>query len=188
MYGISLNHIRAQQPRQIFGRSDPCVINEQPDRQHNRTDQHGTHIPAGLLIAVEFLRLATHKIDDLSKVYTRQQHEHRHRILYSRTVTHERKILGGEATGSHSSHRVAYAVEHIHAEEVQQQRFDHGQEDIRSPQQPCCIVDARRQFLVRHTRHLGGIELHSAQAEPRQDSHTQHNDSHTSQPLADSPP
>ena len=70
MNGIALNHIGIQQTRQIVGGSNPCVIDKQAQSQYDRANKHCTHIPAGLFIAVEFLRLATHEIDDLRKVDT----------------------------------------------------------------------------------------------------------------------
>ena len=45
------------------------------------------------------------------------------------------------------------------------------------------VGDTRAQFVVTDSRHLGAIELHAAEAEHRQNSNAQHDNTHTSDPL-----
>ena len=45
------------------------------------------------------------------------------------------------------------------------------------------ISDAWTEFIITHARHFGAVELHSAQTEHRQNSHTEDDDTHTAYPL-----
>ena len=74
-------------------------------------------------------------------------------------------------------------VEHRHAFKVQQGSLHHSQADIRNPHVLGGVRDAGAQFLVTDTRHFGAVQLHAAEAEHRQDSHAEDDDSHTSYPL-----
>ena len=83
---------------------------------------------------------------------------------------------------------MAYRIKASHAEEVKQPYLRNGNQYIEPPHVLCCVSDTRRQFLVTDTGYFGGVQLHAAQAEHRQYSHGEHDNTHAAHPLAEAAP
>ena len=138
---------------------------------------------ACLLVLEEPLWLAAEEVDQLGEIDTREEHEDGGGPLDRGIVADHTVVAGGESARRDGAQRVTDGVEKGHALEVQQGYLGDGQDDVCQPHVFGGVGDSRTKFLVTHAGHLSAIELHAAEAEHRQDSDGEDDDSHTSEPL-----
>ena len=83
---------------------------------------------------------------------------------------------------------MAYGVKSLHTAQPKEPNLCEGHDDIHHPHALGRTGNARAEFLITDTRHLSRIKLHAAQTEHRQHRNTQHDNTHTANPLAEAAP
>ena len=98
-------------------------------------------------------------------------------------------VVRGKAAERQCRKGMAHCVEPAHAAELQRQRAGERQTRVDVPERLHRMRDARRQFAVLHRpRRLRAIELHSADAEQRQNGDRRADDAHAADPMQEMAP
>ena len=188
--GGNRNHVETDRAQGFQWRSIHAGVTE-VEGQQRHADQQGGDVGGNLGISAIDARLAAQDRDVVGGVvHAGQEGEEGHHHLDMQAVVEgQRGIVVGKAAQTRHREGVNHRIPAAHAGQPETDAAGHGEQEIRQPQPLGGFRDARRQARLLHRRrHLGLVDLATADAEQRQDGDHQHDHAHAADPVHEGAP